>query len=292
MRPRQDFMRLISVPVRILRTHSCKSACRLPTEPFVTSPLKLLRKQSQTGFAVNVRALNYLSTVYNSSTSNGQPSLKFCWFSDTRPLSLTMATTSRNTAPDSKEEHVCSDDHEKPDERDNNCTELQQTGLSDEKKAHPAATSQLSKRAQKKVCVNNGRTKYLILIDWYCFCNILIQIYANKKLKIAMFGSCGIAVQDIYIIQIQYSHLKLSKICWCNIFIFGERGIPNKYNKWSNLITPQFNITGCHLRVLWQTVTLFLHVVWNYLITQIHAHTYMQIMHIFKAQTLLSHLDG
>ena len=42
-----------------------------------------------------------------------------------------------------------------------------------------------------------------------------------------MFGSCGIAVQNIDIIQIEYSHLKLSKICWCNIFIFGERGIPN-----------------------------------------------------------------
>lgn len=149
-------MRLISVSLRILHRHSCRCVCPLATAPFVTSPVQLLRKSSQSEFWDNARRINYLSTAHPLNSSNLP---LFCRFSNTRPLALTMATTSQNTVPDSKEQHVCPDDNKKQDAQENSSTEVeQQAGLSvsHKKSAHPADTSQLSKRAQKKVCGNTA----------------------------------------------------------------------------------------------------------------------------------------
>lgn len=148
-------MKLICVRVRLLRSSSCKCVCPLAAVPFVTPPLKLLRQQSHSQariYSASVRPIvNYLSTAH-SLTSNHLPHTNFCGFSNTRPLALTMATTSQTCVSDSKE-HVCPDDHKKPDAQEYTCNE-QQVSLSDNKSVDPAATSQLSKRAQKKVCSN------------------------------------------------------------------------------------------------------------------------------------------
>ena len=169
-------MRLISVPVRILHRHSCRCVCPLATAPFVTSPVQLLRKSSQSEFRDNARPVNYLSTAHPLNSSNLS---LFCRFSNTRSLALTMATMSQNTAPDSKEQHVCPDDNKKRDAQDNSSstsTETeQQAGLSvtHKKSAHPADAPQLSKRAQKKVCENTAFKKLYNLTMAGC-CKIMI----------------------------------------------------------------------------------------------------------------------
>ena len=85
---------------------------------------------------------------------------------------------SQNTAPDSKEQHVCPDDNKKRDAQDNSSstsTETEQAGLSvtHKKSAHPADAPQLSKRAQKKVCENTAFKKLYNLTMAGC-CKIMI----------------------------------------------------------------------------------------------------------------------